>query len=382
MEGVRRVREGKGGQHHTMSGKEREERPDTRARLRRLRSLLEGRRMDAVLVTDTRNIRYLSGFTGSSAYMVVTVDKGFFITDSRYAEQAALEVKGFRIRQCQKALDLIKEIVASLKVKTLGFESDNLNYSTYLRLKNKLKGVRLKPAPGLLTGLRARKDRFEAERIKDSARLLDSGYEKAVGLIRPGVAERTAAIEIETFLKRAGADAMAFDTIVASGPRSALPHGKASDRKIKKGELVVLDMGVCLNGYNSDETRTFGAGRPSLKLREIYDVVRSAQELALEKVRPGVAARDVDSAARAYIEKKGYGRFFGHGTGHGVGLDVHEAPNVGPASTEALDEGMVITVEPGIYVPGLGGARIEDMALVVRGGCEVLTRTPKALLCL
>lgn len=356
--------------------------PDTRGRLRRLRSLIEGRRMDAVLVTDIKNIRYLSGFTGSSAYLVVTADKGFFITDSRYAEQAAMEVKGFRIRQCRKALDLIKEIVASLKARTLGFESDNLNYSTYLRLRNTLKGVRLKPAPGLLTGLRARKDRFEAQRIRDSARLLDSGYEEAVGLLRPGVAERTAALDIETFLKRAGADAMAFDTIVASGPRSALPHGKASDRKIRKGELVVLDMGVCLNGYNSDETRTFGVGRPSLKLREIYDAVRGAQELALEKVRPGVAAKEVDFAARARIEKKGYGNFFGHGTGHGVGLDVHEAPNVGPASEDVLEEGMVITVEPGIYVPGLGGARIEDMALVVRGGCEVLTGTSKDFLCL
>lgn len=365
-----------------MSERGRVESPDTRGRLRRLRSLLEGRRIDAVLVTDIKNIRYLSGFTGSSAYLVVTVDKGYFITDSRYAGQAAMEVKGFRIRQCRKALDLIKEIVASLKVETLGFESDNLNYSTYLRLKKALKGVRLKPAPGLLTGLRARKDRFEAHRIRESARLLDSGYEKAMGLIRPGVAEKTAALEIETFLKRGGADAMAFDTIVASGPRGAMPHGKASDKKIGKGELVVLDMGVCLNGYNSDETRTFGVGRPSLKLREIYDVVRGAQELALEKVRPGVAARDVDFAARARIEKKGYGEFFGHGIGHGVGLDVHEAPTIGPESGEVLAEGMVITVEPGIYVPGLGGVRIEDMALVVRGGCEVLTGTPKDFLCL
>ncbi|MBI5903320.1 MAG: aminopeptidase P family protein [Deltaproteobacteria bacterium] len=365
-----------------MSDKGRVESPDTGGRLRRLRSLLEGHRIDAVLVTDIKNIRYLAGFTGSSAYLVVTVDTGYFITDSRYAGQAALEVKGFRIRQCRKALDLIKEIVASLKVKRLGFESNNLNYAAYLKVRKALKGVRLKPTPGLLTGLRAGKDRFEAQRIRDSARLLDSGYEKAEEFLRPGVAEKTAALEIETFLKRAGADAMAFDTIVASGLRSALPHGKASDKKIRKGELVVLDMGVCLNGYNSDETRTFGVGRPSLKLREIYDVVRGAQELAIEKVRPGVAAKEVDSAARARIEKKGYGGFFGHGTGHGVGLDVHEAPTIGPASRETLEEGMVITVEPGIYVPGLGGARIEDMALVVRGGCEILTRTPKDFLCL
>lgn len=365
-----------------MSEKRRAESPDARGRLRRLKGLLDGRGVDAVLVTDIKNIRYLSGFTGSSAYLIVTADKGFFITDSRYAEQAAIEVKALDIRQARKPLDLIKEIAASLKVKMLGFEPDNLNYATYLRIRKALKGVRLKPLSGLVSGLRVRKDRFEIERIRDSARLLDSGYEKAAALIRPGVAERTAAIEIEAFLKRAGADAMAFDTIAASGPRSALPHGKASGRKIRKGELVVLDMGVCLNGYNSDETRTFGVGRPSLKLREIYDVVRGAQELALEKVRPGVAAKDVDSAARARIEKEGYGRYFGHGVGHGVGLDVHEAPAIGPASGETLEEGMVITVEPGIYVPGLGGARIEDMALVVRGGCEILTRTPKDFLCL
>lgn len=347
-----------------------------------MRALLDEHRLDAVLVTDMKSIRYLSGFTGSSAYLVITNDKGFFITDSRYAGQAALEVQGFKIRQYQRAIDLINEIAASSKIKTLGFESNSLNYDTYLRIRKALKGVRLKPASGILTGLRVRKDRFEVDRIKDSARLLDSGYEEALMLLCPGVTEKAAALEIETRLKRAGADAMAFDTIVASGFRGALPHGRASVKKIKKGELVVLDMGVLLNGYNSDETRTFCVGRPPLKLREIYDVVRGAQELALEKVKPGVLAKEVDFAARAHIEKKGYGRRFGHGTGHGVGLDVHEAPTIGPLSREVLEEGMVITVEPGIYIPDLGGVRIEDMALVVRGGCEILTRTSKDFLCL
>ncbi|MEK7772879.1 MAG: aminopeptidase P family protein, partial [Deltaproteobacteria bacterium] len=356
-----------------MSRKDSEQRPDTGGRLRRLRALLDEHRLDAVLVTDMKNIRYLSGFTGSSAYLVITGDKGFFITDSRYAGQAALEVQGFKIRQYQRATDLINDIAASSKIKTLGFESNNVNYDTYLRMRKALKGVRLKPAPGILTGLRVRKDRFEIDRIKDSARLLDSGYEEALTLLCPGVTEKAAALEIETRLKKAGADAMAFDTIVASGFRGALPHGRASVKKIKKGEFVVLDMGVLLNGYNSDETRTFCVGRPPLKLREIYDVVRGAQELALEKVKPGVSAKEVDFAARAHIEKKGYGGRFGHGTGHGVGLNVHEPPTIGPLSKEVLEEGMVITVEPGIYIPDLGGVRIEDMALVVRGGCEILT---------
>ncbi|MDP2689128.1 MAG: M24 family metallopeptidase [Deltaproteobacteria bacterium] len=218
--------------------------------------------------------------------------------------------------------------------------------------------------------------------MKDSARVLDRGFAEAARVIRGGVTEKEAASLIELSFRKAGADGLAFDTIVASGPRAALPHGKASSKRVKRGELVVADMGVALNGYNSDETRTFSVGRPSPEQRKVYQTVLDAQMRAIEKVAPGVKAAEVDSEARSLIEKAGYGKFFGHGLGHGVGLDVHEPPSLSPLSKETLEEGMVVTIEPGIYIPGWGGVRIEDMVLVMKDGFEVLTTTSKDLVSL
>lgn len=226
------------------------------------------------------------------------------------------------------------------------------------------------------------KDEHEVKLVRESIKLLDRGFKEARGILNPGVIENDAALALEFAFKRMGAEALAFDTIIASGERGALPHGKASGKRIKKGELVVVDMGVVLNGYNSDETRTFCLGKTNAEQKKIYNIVLEAQEKAIEKIRPGVKATEVDLAARAHIEKAGYGKYFGHGTGHGVGLDVHEAPNVSPFSSDVLEEGMIVTVEPGIYIPGMGGVRIEDMVLVVKGGFEVLTKTPKDLVCL
>lgn len=356
--------------------------PLYRARLKRLRAGMAGK-MDCLLVTDLKNIRYLSGFTGSSAYIIVSADKAFFLTDPRYTLQAREEVRGFKVRIFKKALDTIAESIGEIKAKTTGFESGNLSFDTYQRLKRALKGkTRLKPVPGLVNSLRKQKDTFEIERLREAARLLDRGFQKAMKVIRPGVAERDAAFSIETFWKKSGAESLAFDTIIASGARGALPHGKASEKLVKKGELVVVDMGCLLNGYNSDETRTFVTGRPGARQKEIYRIVREAQAAAIESIKPGVKASSVDMAARSVIEKAGYGKYFGHGTGHGVGLDIHEGPGLGPTSDDVLQEGMVITVEPGIYLPELGGVRIEDMALVTRTGAELLTSTTRDLVIL
>lgn len=358
-------------------------RPRYGTRLKGLRASMAGRKTECLLVTDLRNIRYLSGFTGSNAYMVVSMDKAFFLTDPRYTAQAREEVRGPRVRIFRKALDAIAGAVADTKAASVGFEASNLSFDMYRRLRAALKGkARMRPVPDMVGRLRRRKDPFEIDRIRDAARLLDKGFRHAMKVIGAGVVEHAAAFSIESFWKRRGAEALAFDTIVASGERGALPHGKASDKKIRKGELVVVDMGCVLEGYNSDETRTFVVGRPTTKQKEVYGVVRDAQAAALEAIRPGVKASVVDAAARGVIGKAGYGKYFGHGTGHGVGLDIHEGPSLGPASDDVLEEGAVVTVEPGIYMPGWGGVRIEDMALVTKDGPEVLTSTTRDLVIL
>lgn len=344
---------------------------------------MSAKKLDAILVTDLKNIRYLTGFTGSNAYVIVSSERAFFLTDPRYASQSAKEVKGFRVKIFKKALDTVAQTVASTKVGVIGFESSSMSFESHSKLAKALRAkARLKAAPGFFSTLRRVKDRFEIEKIREAASLLDKGFARAMKAVKPGTMERDAAFSIESFWRKRGAEGLAFDTIIASGARGALPHGKASEKLIKKGELIVVDMGVLLNGYNSDGTRTFVTGSPTSKQKEIYNIVRDAQAAAIDSIRPGVKASEVDLAARRVIEKAGYGKFFGHGTGHGVGLEIHEAPGLGPASNEVLEEGMVITVEPGIYLPGWGGVRIEDMALVTKGGADILTSTTRDLVIL
>ncbi len=306
----------------------------------------------------------------------------WFLTDSRYTTQAATEVKGFTRKTYRKALEEVRGLIKHLRLKKIGFESDHLSFDAYSRFKKALPLVKLRPTKEITARARAQKDAFEADRIKDSIKVLDLGFRKAMKSLVPGVVEKDAALAIELDFKKNGADGLAFDTIIASGYRGAMPHGKASEKKIRNGELVIVDMGVLLNGYNSDETRTYCIGKAARLQKEVYGVVLDAQERALEKIRPGVSAAAVDFEARSFIDKAGYGKYFGHGTGHGVGLEVHENPYIGPYSKDVLEEGMVVTIEPGIYIPEWGGVRIEDMALVVKGGCEVLTKTPKEFTCL
>lgn len=332
------------------------------------------------MVTDINNIRYLSAFTGSSAYAVISGDGAFFLTDSRYSVQARQEVDArlFSVRiYKKKGLDEVSTVINRIRPRVVGFEGSNTTYDDYVKIKNALKRAALRPASGIVRRARARKDGFETGLIRKAAGILDSGYGAAETLLRPGVVEKEAAEEIESVFRKNGGDKTAFDTIIASGARGAMAHGKASSKRIKRGELVVVDMGVLLDGYNSDETRTYCIGRPTALQKKIYRVVLDAQTRAIGKIAPGVKASLVDGAARGYIKKAGYGRFFGHATGHGVGLDVHEAPVIGPKSNDVLEEGMVVTVEPGIYIPGWGGVRIEDMVLVTKGGAEVLTNAPK-----
>ncbi len=358
-------------------------------RLKAVRCELEKRNLSALLVTDLKNVRYLSGFTGSSAFVVVTPSSGFLLTDPRYTAQARAEVKGLKVRIYKSdpygtLVDLLKQglLKGELEKSVLGFESEHLRHATYTKLRKLLRPVKFRATTGLVQSVRIKKDSTELESIRESAKLLSSGFEVAESLLAPGVVESEAAWKIESFFRSSGASGLAFETIIASGFRGALPHGIASEKKIKKGELVVVDMGVLLNGYNSDCTRTFMVGKPTRRQKEIYSTVLEAQCKAIELVRPGTKVSDVDVAARKIIKKAGFSKYFTHSTGHGVGLDIHEAPGVAAASKAVLEEGMVITVEPGIYIPELGGVRIEDMVVVGSSGPEVVTTYTKELVLL
>jgi len=336
--------------------------------------------IDGFLVTNITNVRYISGFTGTSGCVLLAAkDKGFFLTDGRYKLQARSEVKDLGIKVYRRALDGIAELVRGFGLKRLGFEARALDYDAYRRLKKVLPGVALKPLVNLVEEKRAVKSPSELKGIRKAIEVAEKGFRSVERGRLSGRAEGEIAWLMEASCRKAGAQDMAFATIVASGKRSALPHGVASAKKIKKGEFVIVDMGVSVDGYKSDKTRTYVIGRAGAMQRKIYNIVKDANDMAIESIRDGLEARSIDAVARAFIRKAGYGRYFTHGLGHGVGLDVHESPSLNPKSTDVLKEGMVVTIEPGIYVPDFGGVRIEDMVLVKKGGCEILTGGSKEL---
>ncbi len=359
---------------------------DYKKRRAEMLAVLRVKRAAVFVETGIENIRYLTGFSGSSAFLIFSSEKSTLLTDSRYASQAREEVKkhGFSVKIYKKDLfSVISSEITKLSFKgSVAVDGGGLSFTAYQKLKGALKPLRLR-AVGNLTGMiRMVKEPFEIGLLEKAAAIMEKGFKRAEKVLKVGAIERDAARKIENFFIARGAEGVSFESIVASGPRSAMPHGVASDKKIKKGELVVMDMGVSFKGYCSDGTRTFAMGRATALQKKIYRIVKEAQMLAVERIRDGVKASRVDASARGHIRKSGYGRYFGHGTGHGLGLVVHEGPGIGPKSVDILQSGMVVTVEPGIYLPGWGGVRIEDMVLVKKDGCELITASPEKLLCI
>lgn len=348
-------------------------------RLKRFQSNLLEWKIDTALITSFENIRYLSGFTGSSAAVIVTNANAFFLTDSRYVTQANNEVDGFRIIEYKKQMDEVVSLLKKVKAKDIGFEGSNINYDYYKSLKNFLAGRRIFSLTEKLNVIRIKKDAAEIEIIRQAARIGAKGFDIAKRRIRDGAVERDVAIAMEFGMRKKGAEKASFDIIVASGKRAALPHGRASMKKIKKGETIVVDSGATFKGYNSDETCTFFTGSPTRKQKEIYNIVKDAHDAGIDAVMPGVKASSIDAAARGIIKKAGYGKYFGHGTGHGIGLLVHEMPKISKFDNTMLEENMVFTIEPGIYMSEWGGVRIEDMVRVTKNGYEVLTRVSKEM---
>ncbi|HEY6328877.1 MAG TPA: Xaa-Pro peptidase family protein [Blastocatellia bacterium] len=355
-------------------------------RQQKLAARLRHAGIDGLLVTHLPNIHYTCGFTGSAGVLLFMAGERsprlIFYTDGRYTQQAAEQVKGAKVVISKKpALVEACERAGKLKLESLAVESGHLSHAAYKQLSG-LTGrrTRLKSTSSLIEELRTIKDSDEVEQIRAAVLMAASLFETALSTIRPGVTENVVAGELELQARRSGAEAMSFETIVAAGSRSALPHGRASTQPIPAGGFIILDYGVILAGYCSDMTRTVHVGRASRLHRKMYDAVREAQLASIEAVRPGVEAGDVDRAGRGLLKKAGYGAYFTHSTGHGVGIEVHEAPRLARGQTEKLVPGMVITIEPGIYIPEQGGVRIEDMVLVTDSGHEVLTPTTKDLI--
>lgn len=350
-------------------------------RLKRLQETLRGLKVDALLVTSLKNVRYLSNFSGTAAFLFITPGPCFFVTDFRYKTQAKIEVKGFELRFYGYAdsLDKIKGLARELKVRDLGFEGGEVSFSTYQRWRKALAGIKFHPTKDLIESMRIVKDDDEIRIIKKAIAIAEGAFLETIGGIRAGLRERDVALELEYQIRRRGGNRVPFDIIVASGKRGALPHGVATDKVIKSGEPVTIDMGAEYSGYHSDMTRALIVGKKVAKrYKKIYNLVLEAQSEAIGKVRPGVHCKEIDSTARGIIAKAGYSQYFEHGTGHGIGLAVHELPKILPNSKGTLEMGMLFTVEPGIYIPDLGGVRIEDMVLVTKTGCRVLTALPKA----
>jgi len=347
-------------------------------RLEMLRNQLAKKQVDAILITKRENYMYLSGFTGTSAQLVITENDAVLVTDFRYVEQASKQAPLFDIvGYTGDIADEINNILKRKNVKKLGFESENVTYSLYRKYSEKL-GVReLVPLNDTVESLRMIKDSEEINYIKEAVRIADEAFEHILKFIKPGVRETEISAELDYFMKKQGGQGPSFDFIVASGTRSAMPHGVASDKIIETGDVITMDYGTIYHGYCSDITRTVFLGEPDKKMMEIYKIVLSAQEEALKNARKGMKGKEVDSIARNIIKEAGYGENFGHSLGHGVGLEIHENPRFAPSSDMVMENGMVVTVEPGIYLEGFGGVRIEDMIIIRDDNPEIITHAPK-----
>ena len=349
-------------------------------RLEAVKKKVSESRLQGFLVTSLPNIRYLTDFTGSNAVLLILPERNLFFTDNRYRTQVSEEVKGSLIRVVSGSLlEALSRRLTNRGREKIGFEAGCLTVSAFRNLKEYARGTSFIPTSGLVEQFRAYKDEIEISKIKRAAEITDRVFNKILAILKPGVGELDIAAEITYWHRRFGAESEAFDPIVASGIRGAIPHARASAKKIEKGELVTIDIGCRVEGYHSDLTRTVSVGKPPTEMKKIYDIVLDALQRSLDKARGGVRVSSLDAVARRTIREKGYGRFFCHSLGHGLGLEVHELPHVSSKSKDVLKRGSVITIEPGIYIPQVGGVRIEDDVVIRENDNEVLSKIPKKL---
>lgn len=354
------------------------------SRLEKVKEKLKRSNLDCFLFTSASNIFYLSNFQSSNAYILITPINGFFITDGRYYEKAKNEIKDLTVIQLNEKgiIELLKDILMGVKAKTVGFEKDKLTVSAYEKFKNGLTDIELVGFDGFLTDIRMVKSEKEVEIIKEAVLKTDIVYSKIIDSIFSFETEMSVRKKIVECIFEEGGTTESFPAIVASAQHSAIPHWETSSSKIEKNAPLLIDMGMKFRGYCSDFTRTFFLGKPNPRLIDIYNIVREAHLEAVSTVKAGITIKEVDLKARSVIDRYGYGEYFIHSTGHGIGIDIHEEPRVYKNNEEVLQENTVFTIEPGIYIPGLGGVRLENIVLAKKEGVEVLTQTPLDLLIL
>lgn len=350
------------------------------ARLESLRHLMTDADIPAILVTSPYNLRYLTGFTGTTGLALITLDRAFFITDFRYVEQVKKQVKEYEFVQNKGPIFAeVARLITELGIEDLAFEEDYVSFATYSDFVE-LFSCDLSPLSGLIESMREVKDDDEIAIMQKAIDISDAAFKHILTFIKAGMTEIQVANELDFYMRGLGASDVSFDTIVASGLNSAMPHGVASDKIIEQGDMITLDFGCYYHGYVSDMTRTIALGDPGEKLKEIYAVVLAANEAVIAAAKPGISGTELDVIARKVIGDAGYGEAFGHGLGHGIGLEIHEGPAVSKNYTKGYLPGHVITDEPGIYLPGIGGVRVEDDLLITATGNRVLTHSPKELI--
>ena len=352
-------------------------------KLDKLRQQLQEQELDSILVSSSENRRYLSGFSGSAGYLLISQTEAVLATDFRYIEQAGRQAPDFKVERIGGRGTWLPKLASEMELQRVGFESEDLTVATHSALQKAIEDSdgasrpMLVTTSGIVERLRAYKYEYELELLAKAVEIADQAMDEISPTIEPGVTEAEVAWKLEVAMRERGAEAIAFDTIVAAGPNGALPHHRAGDKVIQQGEAVVVDMGATYQGYCSDLSRTFIVGEPDETFRRVYDTVLHAQTTAEEKVAAGMTGTETDAIARDIIADAGYGENFGHSLGHGVGLAVHESPGVGPNSGEPLEDGMVFTIEPGVYLSGWGGVRIEDMVVMENGRARIISNARK-----
>lgn len=353
------------------------------SKLEQLQAALQLHDTDAIIITNAQNRRYLTGFTGSAGTVIVTKTRALLLVDFRYTQQATNQCDTFEVLEIGRnhLYETIQEILEQELIQTVGFEQHYVTYFSYQLMKSKLTAI-LKPMPTIVEDLRMIKTPEEIEIIKKAAWISDEAFNHILTFIKPGISELEIAYELESHMRKNGATGAAFDMIIASGHRSALPHGVASSKIVEQGDMLTMDFGAYYRGYRSDMTRTIAVGEPLEQLKEVYQIVHGVLQHALSNMKAGITGQEADSYSRDYITAKGYGQNYGHGAGHGIGLDIHENIFMSTICKDMLEENMVLTVEPGIYIPTVGGVRIEDDVIVTKEGVEVITHSPKELIIL
>ncbi len=351
---------------------------DLSVRIDKLKKIFSAGKIDGLIFFNMNNIRYLSGFTGSDGVLLISAGKTSLLVDGRYTFQAGLEAKDIQVIEYKDKVEGIIQAIKKLRLERVGFEENSITLEMYNRLARGVPKEKFIALGNHLRLIRACKDESEITLLKKAAEISSSAVKSLVGQIEPGRTEKELAWQLDMNARKYGADGLAFEAIVASGENSSLPHARPTDRKIKKGDFIVIDFGVKYKGYCSDETCTIAFGKLTDRQKNAYQIVKDAHDRAVDRIKAGVPAADIDRYARKIFGKK-YSRYFVHGTGHGVGLEVHEAPRLSSMSSDILKQRMVVTVEPGLYIQGLWGIRIEDTVLVKKNSCEKLTKMNKEL---